>query len=484
MDAISLMIGAAAGAALGGAVAYLLAERRSRAKVGELQLAAALSEQKATGYVAEIEKQKSEHVARLAEVQGLIEEEKRAAELLRGQLLVAEKNYATTSAQLKASQDNISEQKRLLDEANKKLTESFAVVSQDALAKNTAAFLDMAKAKFETLSKEASGDLDKRKEQIATLLKPLEETLGNYQKRLAEIETSRNTAYAALQQQIGQMNATQGTLAQHTQQLVGALTRPNVRGQWGEIALKKLVELAGMTARVDFVEQASVNTEEGRLRPDMIVRLPGERDIIIDCKAVLGAFLDASGATDDETRRGHLRRHAELVRARVKDLAGKAYWSQFKQTPEYVVLFLPGEAFLYAACEHDPELIQDAMGQRVILATPTTLMALLRAIEFGWRQQAVSENAEEIRKLGLEIYDRLAVLASNMAKLGKSLDSAVEHYNTSVGSLETRLLVSARKMGEMGSKNEKELPDTQRIDKRAREFATTLNPEKSPLLPE
>ena len=356
-------------------------------------------------------------------------------------------------------------------------------MSRVVLEQSNALFLQMAEAKFKTLSTEAAGNLDERKAQIATLLKPLEEMLGNYQKRLAEIETSRNDAYAALRQQIGTMNATQAALSVQTTQLVSALTRPNVRGQWGEIALRKLVELAGLTNRVDFIEQESVNTEEGRLRPDMIVRLPNDRSVVIDCKAVLGAFLDAAGATDEAARERHLARHAELVRARVKDLASKSYWSQFKNTPEFAVLFLPGESFLYAACQHDPDLLEFAMGQRVILATPTTLIALLKSIEYGWRQQALSENAEQIRTLGVEIYDRLAILAANMAKLGRAMDNAVDHYNATVGSLESRVLVSVRKMSELGAHTDKEMPEGVLVEKRARELSGVLDPEKSPVLP-
>ena len=458
---ISAAVGGAAGVALG----WLLAERKGRVATAAAETGWAVAEQRATALEVSARAQQA------------------MVDALRGQLGDMQTQHATAVADLRGSQQNIEAQKKLLDEANTKLTAAFAAVSGAALERANGMFMEMAKSRFETLSTEATGALEQRKAQIATLLKPLEEMLGTYQKRIGEIEAGRNEAYAALRQQIGMMSATQQALSQQTTQLVGALTRSNVRGQWGEITLRKLVELSGMSPRVDFVEQTSVNTEEGRLRPDMIVKLPGDRNVVVDCKAVLGAFLDAAGATDEATRQTHMKRHAELVRARVKDLAGKAYWSQFQNTPEFVVLFLPGEGFLYAACEHDADLIQDALLQKVILATPTTLMALLRSVEYGWRQQALGENAEEIRKLGIEIYDRLAVLGSNMSKVGKSLDNAVDAYNSSVASLESRLLVSARKMSELGAHSDRDLPDLQSVDKKARELGASLNPEKSPLLP-
>lgn len=462
------MLGGLAAAAVAAMVAYLAADRRCRGQIADLQTQAAVAQQESAG------------------LQGQLASEKQETSRLREALSAAEREIASGKSQLAAVQANIVEQKRLLDEANTRLTDAFASVSRDALEKNNAAFLEMAQAKFQTLSTEAAGTLDTRKAQIEGLLKPMQELLNTYQQRLAEIEKSRLETYGQLRQQIGVLTQTENTLAMQTAQLVTALTRPNVRGQWGEITLRKLVELAGMSDHCDFVEQLSVTSdaEEGaaRLRPDMVVNLPAQRSIVIDAKAVLGAFLDAASASDETTRKTHLARHAQLVRNRAKELAAKAYWSQFKQTPEFVVLFLPGESFLYAAVEQDPMLIEECFGARVILATPTTLIALLKTVEYGWRQQAMSENAELIRQLGTEIYDRLAVLAAHMAKLGSSLDGAVGHYNNAVKSLESRLLVSARKMGELGVTKTKELPDEVKVvDTRTQELSGTLNPGKSPL---
>ncbi|HVT79641.1 MAG TPA: DNA recombination protein RmuC [Phycisphaerae bacterium] len=468
MDLWLGMMLVAGGAALGAAGVALLAQRRRGAEEAELQSIKtefAVAQERAGALEAEVCAVRGRHDAAVA-----------AAEGHRGQLSAAQARVASLEAQLEASRRNVEEQARLLDDANERLTASFAAVSREALEKSNAAFLQMAEAKFKTLSSEAAGTLEARKAQIGVLLKPLEEMLKTYQVRLGELEAQRTDAYAALRQQIGVMSATQAALSTQTGQLISALTKPSVRGQWGEVALRRLVELAGMTARCDFTEQfiTGGSTDEARLRPDMVVHMPADRDVVVDCKTVLAAFLDAAAAADEAARQQHLRRHATLVRNRAKELASKAYWSQFDQMPEFVVLFLPGESFLYAACEHDTSLIEDCMQSRVILATPTTLIALLKSIEYGWRQQAVSKNAEEIRRLGIELYERLATLAENMGKVGASLEGAVEAYNRTVGTLESRVLVSARKMGELGARTEKDVADVEPVEKQIRTLATSL----------
>ena len=376
-----------------------------------------------------------------------------------------------TSASLAAAQQNVTEQRTLLDHAQSQLRQAFASVSADALAKNNEAFLALARERFATLSAEAQGTLEERKAQIEGLLKPMQELLGAYQSRLGDIEKSRVESYSMLREQLGTLAEIQRTLHTQTGALVTALRRPNTRGQWGEITLRRLVELAGMANRCDFTEQTTVdNTEDGRQRPDMIVNMPGERQVVIDCKAVLDGFVDAAAATDEDQRRVHIQRHCQQVRARARELSGKAYWAQFKCSPEFVVMFLPGEAFLYAAVEHDATLIEDCLKNRVIVATPTTLMALLKAIEFGWRQEEITHNAEEIRTLGREFYDRIVTLMGHFNRLGTSLDGAVTAYNATVGSIESRVLVTARKIAELGARSDKALPDADPIDTRAREL--------------
>ena len=394
--------------------------------------------------------------------------------------LIADRACAALRARLAAAQEGLVEQRSLLDDAQARLGQAFASVSAEALAKNNEAFLHLAKEKFATLSAEAAGSLDQRKAQIEGLLKPMQELLGAYQNRLGEIEKSRVESYSMLREQLGSLAEIQRTLNTQTNALVTALRRPSTRGQWGEITLRRLVELAGMTNRCDFCEQTSVDTEDaGRQRPDMVINLPGERTVVIDCKAVLDGFIDAAAASDEDQRKLHLARHCQQVRSRARDLSAKSYWSQFKNSPEFVVMFLPSEAFLYAAVENDGTLIEDCLKNRVIVATPTTLMALLKAIEFGWRQEEVTHNAEEIRKHGKDLYDRIVVLAGHFARLGASLDAAIGQYNNAVGSLETRVLVTARKISELGARSDKELPDPQPIDTRAREMSSVLAPDNA-----
>ena len=375
-----------------------------------------------------------------------------------------------TSSSLAAAQQNLAEQRQLLDQAHAELRQAFASVSAEALAKNNEAFLALAKERFTTLSTEAAGSLEQRKAQIEGLLKPMQELLGAYQARLGEIEKSRVESYSMLREQLGTLAEIQRTLHTQTGALVTALRRPNTRGQWGEITLRRLVELAGMANRCDFSEQTSVDNEDGRQRPDMVINLPGDRQVVIDCKAVLDGFVDAAAATDEDQRKLHIQRHCQQVRSRARDLSAKSYWAQFKNSPEFVVMFLPGEAFLYAAVEHDGTLIEDCLKNRVIVATPTTLMALLKAIEFGWRQEEVTHNAEEIRTLGTEFYDRIVTLMGHFNRLGSTLESAVSAYNATVGSVESRVLVTARKMAELGARSGKELPDAQPVDTRPREL--------------
>lgn len=457
MPAVWMIVGLLAGLAVGGVVAWLWVERRHRTGAGELRTTVGILQQ------------------RNADLEQRCAAEAERCEQLRGDVTATRQECARLSAQLESAQRNFEEQKQSLNEAHQKLREAFAHVSAEALSKNNEAFLQLAKQRFATISAEATGSLDQRKAQIEGLLKPMRELLNQYQARLGDIEKSRVESYSMLREQLGTLAETQRTLSVQTHQLVSALRRPQARGQWGEITLRRLVELAGMSHHCDFDEQESVTTEEGRLRPDMIVNLPGGRRIVIDCKAVLDAFLDASAAEDEETRRTHLARHAQQVRSRARELSARAYWAQFDFSPEYVVMFLPGEAFLYAAVEQDGTLIEDCLRNKVIVATPTTLIALLKAIEFGWRQEAITTNAEEIRKHGCELYDRIATLSAHFERLGSSISSSVSNYNSLVGSMESRVLVSARKISELGAHTDKEVKELEPIDSQTRAL-TSLKP--------
>ena len=353
---------------------------------------------------------------------------------------------------------HLNEQKTLLVQARQELAETFQALSGEALKQNNEAFLTLARSSFATLQAEAKGDLAQRQQAIDNLVKPLQDTLHRYDDQLRQLEQSRQAAYGGLDQHLKLLAESQQRLQSETGNLVKALRAPAIRGQWGEITLKRVAELAGMVAHCDFFEQESIAIDEGRLRPDMVVQLPGGRQIIVDAKTVLAGYLDAHEASTEEQRFEGMRRHAAQVRSRMDELSLKAYWNQFAQAPEFVVLFLPGEQFLGAALEHDPRLIEDGFLRSVVLATPTTLMALLRAVAYGWRQERLAEHAEEAGRLGKDLYERMAVLTEHVNDVGQALGKSVLAYNKAVGSLETRILPAARRFKELGVSSEKEIP--------------------------
>ncbi|HEU5201404.1 MAG TPA: DNA recombination protein RmuC [Nitrospira sp.] len=383
---------------------------------------------------------------------------------LRRELTDISRARAVAETQAAEAAKHVEEQKALLAQARHELSESFQALSGEALKQNNEAFLNLAKTSFQTLHAEAKGDLAQRQQAIDQLVKPLSETLHRYDEQLRQLEQSRQAAYGGLDQHLKSLADTQQRLQQETGNLVNALRAPAVRGRWGEITLKRVAELAGMVAHCDFLEQESVMGDDGRLRPDMIVQLPGGRQIVVDAKTVLAGYLEAYEATDDEHRVEGLRRHAAQVRLRINDLSVKAYWSQFHQAPEFVVLFLPGEQFLGAALEQDPRLIEDGFAQGVVLATPTTLMALLRAVAYGWRQERLTAHAEEAGRLGKDLYERMAILAEHLNDVGLSLGKSVLAYNKAVGSLETRILPAARRFKELGVSSEKEIPSLDPVE--------------------
>jgi DNA recombination protein RmuC len=356
------------------------------------------------------------------------------------------------------------------DNRDQTLKKTFTTLAGDALKDSNRSFLQLAQETLKQFHIQAKGELDQREKAVENLVKPIHEALKKTEDQIREIEKERKQAYGSLNKHLENMSHTQQQLQDETRNLVKALRRPEVRGQWGELTLKRLVELAGMVEHCDFYEQENINTDEGRQRPDMIVRMPGKREIVVDAKTPLDAYLNAIEANQDDARVKYLEQHARNVRERVRELASKKYWEQLSSTPDFVVLFIPGDQFLSTALDIDRDLLENALQQRVILATPTSLVALLRAIAYGWRQEQLAENADEIRVAGEDLYKRLAVFSEHLAKVGRSLDGAVGNFNKAVGSFDSKVMTGAKKLADMGIGNNKEIAEPEQIEKAARQI--------------
>jgi DNA recombination protein RmuC len=364
-----------------------------------------------------------------------------------------------------------------IEEARGQLETTMKALASDALSQSSRSFLELAKSQLEQLQKQTTSDLEQRKQAVEHLVAPLKESLTKVDGKLQELEVARTRAYAELSTHVRQLAETQKELRSETGNLVSALRdRPNVRGRWGEIQLRRVVEMAGMLEHCDFETQHHVSTEEGRLRPDLVVRLPGSKTVVVDAKCAGQAYLESLSCTDEDERAARLRDHARQVRDHVTKLSKKSYWDALPETPEFVVMFMPGETFLSAALEQDPALIEDGINQQVIIATPTTLIALLRAVAYGWRQETIAESAKTISELGRELYSRLATMTDHFAKVGRGLETAVKSYNETVGSLETRVFPSARKFKEHGIAPAAELSPLNVVERSPR----TVTPELPP----
>lgn len=481
-EAIPFAIGAfALGGLAAGTVVWLLMRTRMR---GGLQAAQAVAEQekallqerlRTTENTEQLLRtecaQRAEQEARLhAELRRVdalragAEEKASRLPSLEEELERRRREAAALQANLRESDTRLEEERRaaaeklaFLEEARVKLSDAFQALSAEALKSSNTAFLELAKENLKRFQESAQGDLAKRQENIEQMVKPIRESLEKVHTQIQEVEKARTGAYSTLTEQVKNLAQGQNQLQLETGRLVTALRSPVTRGRWGEIQLQRVVELAGMLEHCDFEQQASMDTEAGRLRPDMLVRLPNGKVIVVDAKVSLDAYLKAIEADTEEARTLHLQGHAKQVRDHVTRLSAKSYWSQFDNTPEFVVLFLPGEPFFSAALQHDPELIETGVDNKVILATPTTLIALLKAVAFGWRQESIAQNAREISELGKELYGRICTLGEHFARVGKGLGAATDAYNKAAGTLESRVLVGARRFKDLKVGTGKEL---------------------------
>jgi len=382
-----------------------------------------------------------------------------------------------TRARLQSQEALDNERTATVEQAQQRLKIAFDELANASLRANNQAFLQLARENLGQQHLQAAHVLKEREQAIETLLQPIRDALQKAETQIATIEKDRLDTFVQLRTHLETMAQSQSALQRETHNLVTALRRPEVRGQWGELTLRRLVELAGMQQHCDFTEQVHTAVEGGSLRPDLVVHMPDQRDIVVDVKTPLDAYLQAIDATTEEQRAVALKRHGSIVAERVRALASKAYWAQFQHSPDFVILFIPGDQFLAAAMNERPGLMDEAIRQNVILTTPTSFIAVLKAIAYGWRQQALAQNAATIRNLGQDLYRRIGIFSTHLSKVGRALSSGVEAYNNAVGSFERQLMTGARRFEELGVKGDRAIEAPEPIDKLARESSTALEQE-------
>jgi DNA recombination protein RmuC len=386
------------------------------------------------------------------------------------------RELALKDAELRSSAAADLERERVVTLAAERLSSAFDELADRQFQSHSETFLKLARETLSVHTERAKGDLSAREQAIENLVSPIREALARAERQLHELDKSRSETHGSISKQLEALAASQLALSAETRNLVSALRRPEVRGQWGEITLRRLVELAGMVEHCDFVSQSHQPTETGAIRPDMVIHLPEARDLVVDVKTPLDAYLEATEAPTEVDRRAALERHATIVAGRVRELASKAYWTQFERSPEFVILFIPGDQFLSAALAERPTLLDEALRQNIILATPTSLVALLKAVAYGWQQTALAQNATEIRTSAVQLYERLATFASHLGNVGKSLGDSVRAFNASVGSLERMVLPSARRFTDLGVQPRQRVVPPKSIEELTRDVAVAEAP--------